>query len=125
MSVTHPDTQRNYMADYIVDLLDGGDLFITTSDGTTEVAKCVFGTPAFGAAGASVAGRADVANISPDADAAGGVAAKAFFRKSDTTKVVNMTVGATGSGEDIELSNTTIGVNDTVTVNSLTYAAAP
>lgn len=119
MAVTHETAARNGIADYIVDQLDGGTLVINTS-GDVEVATLTFGTPAFGAAAAGVA----TANaITDDSSATGGTAAKCVLKTSGATAVVNGSVTATGGGGDIELSSTTIGAGDTVSVSSLTYTA--
>lgn len=117
MAVTHETTYRNGIADYIVDLLDGGTIVINTS-GDVEVATLTFGTPAFGAAAAGVA----TANaITADSSATGGTAAKAVLKTSGAAAVVNCAVAATGS--DINLSSVTIGAGDTVSMDSLTYTA--
>ncbi len=119
MAVTHETTYRNGIADYIVDLLDGGTVEIRTS-GDVEVATLTFGTPAFGAAAAGVA----TANaITDDTSATGGTAAKAVLKTSGAAVVVNCSVTATGGGGDIELSSLSIGAGDTVSISSLTYTA--
>lgn len=119
MAVTHETTYRNGIADYIVDLLDGGTIVINTS-GDVEVATLTFGTPAFGAASGGVA----TANaITSDTSATGGTAAKCVLKTSGAAAVVNGTVTATSGGGDIELSSVTIGAGDTVSISSLTYTA--
>ena len=100
MAVTHETTYRNGIADYIVDLLDGGTIEIQTS-GDVEVATLTFGTPAFGAAASGVA----TANaITSDTSATGGTAAKAQLKTSGAAAVVNCAVGTSGS--DINLYGT-------------------
>ena len=117
MAVTHETTYRNGIADYIVDLLDGGTIEIRTS-GDVEVATLTFGTPAFGAASGGVA----TANaITDDTNATGGTAAKAVLKTSGAAVVVNCSVGT--SGADINLSSVSIGAGDTVSISSLTYTA--
>jgi dTDP-4-amino-4,6-dideoxygalactose transaminase len=75
---------------------------------------------AFGNAAAGVA----TANaISSDTNAAGGVVTKFELRDKSGVAVILGSVGT--SGQDINLSSTTIGVGDTVTVSSLTYTAMP
>lgn len=117
MAVTHNTATRNGIADYVVDQLDGGTLEFQTS-GDVEVATLTFGTPAFGAAAAGVA----TANaIADDTTATGGVMAKATLKTSGATGIVFCAVATSGS--DINVSSTTVGVGDTVSVSSLTYEA--
>ena len=119
MAVTHETAARNGIANYIVDQLDSGTIVFNTS-GDVEVATCTFGATAFGDGAAGVA----TANaITADSSATGGVTTKAVLKTSGATAVVNCSVGATSSGEDIELSSTTIGAGDTVTISALTYTA--
>src|SRR5210317_481219 len=109
MAVTHEATYRSGIADYIVDLLDAGTLELQIAAGT-EVATLTFGTPAFGAASAGVA----TANtITSDTNATGNASpvTKAQLKTSGAAAVVNCSVGT--SGEDINLSSTTIGAGDT------------
>jgi len=122
MAVTHPVATRNGIADYVVDQLDGGVLrYLTAADAT--IADGSFGTPAFGAAAAGVA----TANAIGDAtNGTGGtlVVAKAALR-STTADVVLCSVTTTGSGGDIEITDTSIADGVPITTSSLTYAAAP
>ena len=61
-----------------------------------------------------------------DSDTAGaGTAAQCQQKSSTSVVVVQCSVGATGSGEDIELSSVNISAGDTVQITSLTYAAPP
>lgn len=127
MAVTHETTLRNEIADLVVDKLDAGTtdangdlVFVTSAD--AEVATLGFGSPAFGDAASGVA----TANaISDDTDATGGAIAKAEMHDRDNTARVFCSVGATGSGEDIELSSVDVNAGDTVTMSSLTYTACP
>ena len=117
MAVTHATTYRNGLADYIVDLLDGGTLVFQTS-GDVEVATLTFGTPAFGAASS---GTATANAITSDTSATGGTVAKAKFVTSGAADVVYCAVSTSGS--DMNLSSLTVGASDTVSVSSLTYSA--
>lgn len=127
MAVTHETTLRNEIADLVVDKLDAGttdangDLaFLASND--AAVATLGLSAPAFGDAASGVA----TANaISDDTNAAGGTIAKAELRDRDNTARVFASVGATGSGEDIELSSVDVAAGDKVTMNSLTYTACP
>lgn len=117
MAVTHPAATRNGIADYVVDQLDSGTLVFETS-GSVEVATLTFGATAFGAASAGVA----TANaITDDSSATGGTTTQATLKNSGSTTIVSCAVGTSGS--DINLSSTTIGAGDTVSVSSLTYTA--
>jgi hypothetical protein len=118
MAVTYPTTSvRNGMADHIVDQLDGGTVEFQTS-GSSEVATCTFGTPAFGAA---ASGTATANSITDDSDATGGTTDRAQLKSSGATVICQCSVGT--SGEDINLSSVVIGAGDTVSISSLTYSA--
>jgi len=125
MAVTHSTAVRTTLADAAVDTLNvgsadaSGDLRINTS-GDVQVALLVLSNPAFGAASS---GTATAAAITSDTNAAGGTAAKAVLRNRDNTNCINCSVTASGGGGDIIISNTTVGVGDTVSCSSLTYSA--
>jgi hypothetical protein len=133
MAVTHTTAVRNALANYVVDLIDGGagaGLLVLRTTGTvaapgTAVATLTFSDPAFGAAGATVAGRADAAAITSDTNAAGGTVATATLEDDSATVCAHCSVTVSGGGGDIIISSTTIGATDTVACSSLTYAAAP
>lgn len=124
MAITHVTAIRNGLADYAVDAIDAGagagSLVIMTS-GDAEVATLTFSDPAFGAASG---GTATASAISDDTNATGGVAALFKVQDSNTNEVFRGTVTASGGGGDIELSSTTIGVGDTVSITSFTYSAS-
>lgn len=109
---------RNAACDAIVDLIDGGTgagtLQFETS-GDVEVATLTFSDPAFG--GASN-GTATASSITSDTNATGGTVAQASIYDSDSTKIMELTVGT--SGNDINLSSLSVGAGDTVSVSSLT-----
>jgi len=120
MAVTHPATAtRNGLADYVVDQLNSGTLEIQTSGGT-EVATLTFGATAFGDA---TGGTATANAITKDSSATGGTAARAQFKTSGGTAIVQCSVTATGGGGDITLSTVTIAATDEVSISSLTYSA--
>jgi hypothetical protein len=111
---------RNAAADAVVDLVDAGAtagngtlVFQTATD--AAVATLTFSATAFGAA---TGGVATAASITSDTNATGGTAAQASIFDSDSTKILEATVGTTGA--EINLSSTTIGAGDTVSVSSLT-----
>lgn len=129
MALTHTTAARNAAADAVVDLIDvgttdaNGDLVIMTS-GDVEVATLAMTAPAYGAAGAVVAGRADSATISDDTSATGGTAALFKVQNRDNTEIFRGTVTATGGGGDIEASSVTIAALDTVQCSALNYSAS-
>jgi len=128
MSLTHIAGIRNSMADAAVDPIDTGttdltgDLVIMAA-GDVEVATLAFANPAYGNGGAVVAGRADSNTIADDTNATGGVAALFKIQNRDNVEQWRGTVTGTGGGGDIEASNTTIGVGNTVQCSALNYTA--
>jgi hypothetical protein len=124
MAVTHTTGTRNALADLIDDRVNAGasagTLEFQTS-GDVEVATLTFSDPAFGAAAAGVI----TANaITTDASATGGTIAKARFKDSDSLEVLACSVTSTGGGGDIELNSVIVSAGQSVSVTSLTYAAA-
>lgn len=121
MSVTHPDTVRNGMADYVVDRLDAGagagQLVLQAADNSV-VATLTFADPAFGSATGGVA----TANpITSATGVPGGTATK--FKATDSEGVICFSGTVGTSGTDIVLTNNVIGGGETVAVDSLTYTA--
>lgn len=115
---TLPTATRNAACDAVVDLIDGGvgaGLLVFRTSGDVEVATLTFSDPAFGSAATGVA---TASAITSDTNATGGTVTKATFETSAATIVMTVTVGTSGS--EINLSSTTIGVGDTVSVSSLT-----
>jgi len=108
---------RNAAADAVVDLIDVGGagtlVFQTATD--AAVATLTFSATAFGAA---TGGVSTAASITSDTNATGGTAAQASFYSGGATKILEATVSTTGA--EINLSSTTIGAGDTVSVSSLT-----
>lgn len=123
MAVTLTNAARSAMCDALVDLIDigagtNGTIIIATG-ADVEVATLTFSTTAFGAASNGVA---TAASITSDTSATGNASAvdKFIVRDQDNTEVFRGSVGATSSGEDMELSSTTIGAGDTVSLSSFT-----
>lgn len=125
MSVTHPTTVRNALADLVVDLLDAGagagTLEFQTS-GNVEVATLTFSDPAFGAASN---GTAAASAITQDTSATGGTIAKAVAKDSNGNQVFSCSVTATGGGGDITLNSVVVSAGQAVSLSSLTYSAPP
>lgn len=90
-------TGRNAACNAIVDLLDSGFVKIYTSGGGTLLATCTFGNPAFGNAGASVAGRADANAITPGTAGNTGTAAEYKIQTSASADILTGTVGTSGA----------------------------
>jgi len=118
MAITLETATRNAACDAIVDLVDAGtgagNLVLRTS-GDVEVATLAMSATAFGAA---ASGTATAATITDDSSATGGTTTKFTLEDGDATVILTGSVGT--SGEDLNLSSTTIGSGDTVSVSSLT-----
>lgn len=130
MAVTHPVSVRNGLCNYVVDLIDAGAgagtlKFLTTgTNPANEVATLTFSDPAFddaGSAGGNADGVATANAITSDTSATGGTTTTFIIEDSNGNDVLYGSVGT--SGQDINLSSTTIGANDTVSISSLTYTA--
>lgn len=123
MAITIQTAARNAACDAIVDLVDGGagagtieiKSAASTVAGTSEVATLTFSDPAFGAAAAGVA---TAAAITSDTNATGGTASDYTVFDSNSTAIWQGSVGT--SGQDLNLSSTTIGAGDTVSISSFT-----
>lgn len=119
-SVTLTSATRSAACDAIVDRIDqgttdaNGDLVImATAD--AEVATLAMANPAFGAAAAGVA----TANaIADDTNATGGTAIA--FKLQDRDNVEVLRGDAATSGASLNMSSTTVGAGDTVSVGSMT-----
>jgi hypothetical protein len=121
MAVTLTSTARNAAADAVVDLLDTGsgdatgDIAFSTS-GPVTLCVCTLSNPAFGSAASGVA----TANaITQGIATAGGTCALALFRNRANTEIFRCAVGTSGS--DINLSNVSIAISDTISISALTY----
>ena len=113
-------TLQNGLRSVLADALDGevgaaGTLLFETS-GDVEVATITLGNPAFGAAANGVI----TLNGTPlsDTSATGGTVAQFSIFKSGPVKLLEGTVAT--SGADINITSTTIGASDTVTLTSFT-----
>jgi len=120
MGITLTTAARNAMCNALVDLCDvgstdaNGDLVIMAA-ADAEVATLALTNPAFGNAATGVA---TAATISDDTSATGGTAIAHKFQDRDNTEVWRGNVGTSGS--DLNLSSTTIGNGDTVSVTAYT-----
>ncbi len=125
MSVVHPVSIRNALANAVVDLIDAGasaGTLVFQTSGNTEVATLMFSDPAFGDA---ANGTATAAAIASDTSATGGTIAKARAYDSDNNEVFACSVSTVGGGGDIELNNVVVVAGQEVSITSLTYSAPP
>jgi hypothetical protein len=126
MALTHSSAVRTGLADYVANAVNNGStnpsgrlVFLTSANAT--VASLNFSNPAFGG-GAN--GVVSANAIQDDTNAVGGTVTKFEIRDRNATVILSGTVTATGGGGDIELSSTTVGAGDTISVSSLTYEAS-
>ncbi len=117
---------RNSRLDEITALIDAGasgGLIVlydstrpaTGGAATTEVATLTFSATSFPAA---ASGSMTANAITDDSSATGGTATWFRVTDSDSTFVFDGSVGATSSGEDLELNSTTISAGATVSISS-------
>jgi len=131
-TLSYIEARRNARLDAGLDSLNGGTLRIYSGTppanaeaalaGNTLLAQLTFGSPAFAAA----TGGTKTANaITADSNANGGATAT-FWRglTSGAAVIVQGTVGATGSGESLELNSTAISAGASVSVTSLVVTEA-
>jgi len=129
LSVTHPTSLRNSLADLVVDAIDAGasagTLEMQTS-GDVEVATLTFSEPAFddaGSAGGNADGVAAANAITKDSSATGGTIAKAVAKDSNGNVVFTCSVTGSGGGGDIELGSVVVSAGQEVSLTALTYTA--
>jgi hypothetical protein len=124
MAVVHATDTRDAFADFIASQLADGWIELWTAadvmiaDGLDFDATTPF---------APSSGGVIVANaIDPDTGVSGtGVVTKAVFFTTGGDEVLRCSVTATGGGGDIELSSVSLTAGQSVSISSLTYAAAP
>jgi len=120
MAVTHGTATRTAIATAVLGEIDAGTagslIFQTTS---TEVATCVLSVTSGVVSGAVLTFNA----ITDDSSATGNASAVDNFIITDSSAVTCLAGAVAASGSDINLSSTTIGAGDTVSVSSLTYTA--
>lgn len=124
MALTHSTSIRNRIADLVVDSIDvaasPGTLKIYHSDGTTVLATLTFSVNAFGSASSGVA---TANSISTSNATAAGTATTFRIFDSTSTEILRGSVTTTGGGGDLTITNTSIAINDPISVSSLTYTA--
>lgn len=125
MSITFPTTSKDARAQTEVDKVDVGTTIIggtlqLKDAGDNILSKHTMSDPAFGA----VVNGTSVANAIADGIGLfAGAAIKFDLLDRDQVLVFSGTVGAVGSGADLEstTSSTTVSVGEMVELNSLTY----
>lgn len=108
-------TGQNLACDGLVDALNSGFIKIKAADNTLLV-TFTFGSTAFGAAGASVDGRAEASAIANAVAVASGTATQATIHKSDDTQVGTCNVSTSGAA--INLDSVTITSGETYGISS-------
>lgn len=127
------ESLRNQALDAMLDDLDGGTLRFysgtrpagtTLGGGETLLATCTFNADAFAAA-ASGAASANAITGDSSIDANGTCTFAFGVASNGTTVCCNFSVGATSSGEDIELGTTSLvaGASLDITGITLTFPA--
>ena len=132
MSIEVSAVGLNAEADATVDQLDGG--YVRVYDGarpatvddaiTTQILllELQFSTPAFGAAGATNPGEAEMSGaISALTSSAGTATWFRVFKSDGTTVVLDGDVTATGGGGDIEFSKVVWVVGEAIELKTLVY----
>lgn len=124
MAITLQTNARNAACNGVVDLVDGGTgpgtleikTAASTVAGTNEAATVTFADPAFGNAATGVASLASA--MTDDTSATGGTATDFTVFDSANTAIFQGAVGTSGS--DLNLSSTSIGAGDTVSISAFT-----
>lgn len=129
MAITHSTAMRNTLADAVDNYINStgsataAGLMVFQNAAGSVLAQIALENPAFGAASAgqvslSMGAGKSSTNAQSSSDS---TCTKFEIRERDGNAVIFGSVGTTGS--DINLSSTTIGTGDTVTISSLTYTA--
>ena len=125
MSITHGTAVRTGIADYVVDLIDGGSgagkLKFYTANYADLMTTLTFADPAFAAASSGSAAMVAGAITGTITLAGTNTMAKFYITDSDDNVVLAGDVGTAGA--DINLTSVSFNQNDTVTINSLSYVA--
>ena len=121
MGITMSTAARNAAANAVVDLLDAGTTnsegrMVIRTSGDTLLCELPLSNPAFGSASSGVA---TAGAITTGTAVAAGTAAKHTMEDRDETEVWEGTAAA-GSG-DLNMSSTTIAINDQVSCSAYTY----
>lgn len=125
MALTHTTAVRNAIADLVVDKVDQASTagYIEIRDAAVVLATIPFPDPAFGNAGAAVAGKATANAITQTNASAAGTADNFKVYDGDDTELWSGTITATGGGGDLELSSTSITESVPCSITALSYTA--
>lgn len=127
MSFTHASGTRDNIATQVQTDIEVGasaSQLVLRTTGAVAVATLPMSDPTVGSVSGGV-----LTFTTPiqDTNAAGGTTDRYTIENGNASAVLTGDAGSvtgTGGGGDIELSSTTIGATDTVTINTLTYTAA-
>lgn len=122
MAITHGATIRDTMANDVGNALANGKCVL--KEGATVICTIALGATPFGAASGGTITLNGTPSGTASASTTNGVDT---FEMQDSggAIVYTGTVTVTGGGGDMEISNTTIVANETVTITSHSYTAAP
>ncbi len=124
MSVTHPTTIRNGIADHVCEQVDtgGAGTIVFRTSGNSEIATLTFSAQAFLAASNGIAA---ANSITDDTNCNAGDVDKFEVVSGGGDIIFQGSVRATGANPagDIVLSSISIGLGDTISISSLTYEA--
>lgn len=119
MSVIYRTSLKNARLQAVIDDIGpNGKLKIGTTGMGAVLATITLGTAAFNTPAAGAMSLAGAPLTDASADATGAAAAAAFTKADDTVIISGLTVGAVGSGANIELASTSLVANTEVRVDS-------
>ena len=127
MAITLTTGSRNAACDAVVDRVDAGAAagklkIYAGGVGGTLLATFTLSDPAFGNAGASVAGQAALLGVPLSTTASGTGTANAFaFTDSDDVEHWRGSVTATGGGGDLTIDNVSVASGQTVRVTGYNH----
>lgn len=123
MALSHPLTARSAFAASVLSLIDAvASGLLVFRSGTTDLCSITLADPSFtqvqpvlNSNAAPAAGTVTVTGVTDNFE----------FRDSAGNWVFGGTVTGTGGDGDIEITNTNLVVNDTITLTGFTYIACP
>jgi len=136
MTIVLSDSYVNDESDVTVNKLDGGKVRLydgtrpnTPNDAITSqnlIVEITLGSPAFGAAGATALGQADLASVVSGIVAIAGTMSWFRLLESDgTTVAIDGDVTEEGFGGDIEVERAAVLVGEVIELQTLTYKRNP
>lgn len=125
MAVNYRTALKNARLQAVIDDVGAAGLLkIGTAGMAVTLATITLATPAFGAPAAGQMALAGTPRTDASADATGGALAATICKSDGTVVADGLTVGAVGSGANIELNSTAIQINQEVRVDSGTFVHA-